>query len=70
MTMTNEEIVRQYRTAKHPGKQIGILDELNATAPSAIRAILVAEGCELPQRGGRKGRRKICRGRRHPRSGS
>lgn len=51
MTRTNEEIVRQYRTAKNPGKQIGILAELNATAPSAIRAILEAEGCELPQRG-------------------
>lgn len=51
MTMINEEIVRQYRTAKNPGKQIGILAELNATAPSAIRAILEAEGCELPQRG-------------------
>lgn len=51
MTMTNEEIVRQYRTAKNPGKQIGILAELNDTAPSAIREILEAEGCELPQRG-------------------
>lgn len=51
MTMTNEEIVRSYRTAKSPGKQIGILAELNMTTPSAIRTILETEGCELPKRG-------------------
>ncbi len=48
MTMTDEEICRDYRTAKAPTKQIGILAELNQCSKERIKQILVAGGCELP----------------------
>lgn len=48
MTMTPEEICRDYRAAKVPTKQIGILAELNQCSKERIKQILVAGGCELP----------------------
>ena len=48
MTMTNEEICRDYRQAKAPSKQIAILAELNQCDRKTIKDILVAGGCKLP----------------------
>ncbi len=48
MTMTDEEICRDYRTAKTPTKQIGILADLNGCTKAEIKEILIAGGCELP----------------------
>lgn len=48
MTMTNEEICRDYRTAKVPTRQIGILAELNQCSKDTIKKILVEGGCKLP----------------------
>ena len=44
MIWTDEEIIRSYRTAANPKKQIGILAELNACDPSVIRAVLQRAG--------------------------
>lgn len=44
MTMTNEEIVRDYTQAANKGKQIRILAELNCVSPGEIRAVLAAAG--------------------------
>ena len=54
MTMTAEEIVREYRQAKYPEKQIRILADQNSCGPSNIKAILEQAGCELPRAGRRK----------------
>ena len=51
MTMTAEEIVREYKGAKYPEKQIRILADQNSCAPSNIRTILEQMGCELPRKG-------------------
>ena len=48
MIMTDEEICRDYRTAKSPLKQIGILAQLNQCPKEKIKEILIAGGCELP----------------------
>lgn len=48
MTMTNEEICRDYRAAKAPSKQIHILAELNQCDREKIKQILVEGGCKLP----------------------
>lgn len=48
MTMTNEEIVREYRQAAHPAQQIRILADLNECKKKAIVEILREAGCELP----------------------
>lgn len=48
MTMTNEEICRDYRAAKAPSKQIRILAELNQCSRDKIKQILVEGGCKLP----------------------
>lgn len=48
MTMTKEEIVRDYMQAKTPRKQIGILAELNACKKSEIVEILKEAGTKLP----------------------
>ena len=48
MTMTNEEICREYRTAKAPLKQIQILAELNACTKKEIVKILSDAGEQLP----------------------
>lgn len=48
MTMTNEEICREHRTAKAPQKQIGILAELNQVPRKEIVEILKEGGEKLP----------------------
>lgn len=48
MTMTKEEIVREYKAAKVPSKQIAILAELNQCDREKIKQILVEGGCKLP----------------------
>jgi len=48
MTMTNDEICRDYRTAKSPTKQIQILAELNQCDKNRIKQILIDGGCKLP----------------------
>ena len=54
MTMTAEEIVREYKQDKYPEKQIRILADQNSCGQSNIRAILEQAGCELPRAGRRK----------------
>ena len=44
MTMTNEEICREYRQAKRPKRQIGILADLNEVPRRDIVKILMAAG--------------------------
>lgn len=44
MEMSEEEIVRSYRQAANPKKQIGVLAELNLTNTSEIRKILERNG--------------------------
>lgn len=53
MQMTESEIVRSYKNAETPRKQIKILAELNCCDRSVIREILVKHGCELPATGNR-----------------
>jgi len=48
MTMTNEEICREYRQAKTPLKQIRILADLNGCTKREIADILREGGEELP----------------------
>lgn len=48
MIMTNEEICRDYRAAKAPQKQIGILAELNQCDKERIKRILIEGGEKLP----------------------
>lgn len=48
MTMTNEEICRDYKAAKTPSKQIHILADLNQCDRKKIMEILVEGGCKLP----------------------
>ena len=48
MTMTNEEICRDYKAAKAPSKQIHILADLNQCSREKIKQILVEGGCKLP----------------------
>ena len=48
MTMTNEEICRDYRAAKAPTKQIQILAELNQCGKDKIKQILIEGGEKLP----------------------
>ena len=48
MTMTPEEICRDYRTAKSRLKQIGILAELNQCSKDKIKQILIDGGEKLP----------------------
>lgn len=40
MQMTNSEIVRSYKNAENPSKQVGILAELNASDKKTIAGIL------------------------------
>ena len=44
MTMTNEEIIRDYLQARNKQKQIKILADLNQTSQSEIKAVLAAGG--------------------------
>lgn len=46
MQMTNEEIVRSYREAKHKKEQVGILADLNACTRGQIIDILRAGGID------------------------
>lgn len=46
MTMTNEEIVRDFKLAKNPAVQVQILADLNATTPDEIKRILLAGGID------------------------
>lgn len=48
MTMTKDEIVADYKQAKQPMKQIGILAELNGVKRDEIVEILRKAGAELP----------------------
>ena len=48
MTMTNEEICRNYRQAAAKSKQINILADLNQCDREKIKQILVEGGCKLP----------------------
>lgn len=48
MIMSNEEIVREYRQAKAPMKQIGILADENQCRRGKIVEILQEAGIELP----------------------
>lgn len=47
--MTNEEIIRDYKQAAAPVKQIGILADLNQCSRQDIVKILREAGCELPK---------------------
>ena len=53
MQMTESEIVRSYKNAQTPRKQIKILAELNACDRKEIREILLKNGCKLPATGNR-----------------
>lgn len=46
MTMSDNEILRNWEGAKDKKKQIQILAELNTTSPQTIRQILVKEGVD------------------------
>lgn len=48
MTMTNEEIIRDYKAAKALSKQINVLADLNQCSREKIKQILVEGGCKLP----------------------
>lgn len=48
LTMTPEDICKEYRTAKSPLKQIGVLAELNACPKGEIIKVLRDNGEKLP----------------------
>ena len=48
LTMTPEDICKEYRTAKNRVKQIGVLAELNACSKTKIMYILTQNGEKLP----------------------
>lgn len=48
MMMTPEDICKEYRTAKSPLKQIGVLAELNTCSKKEIIKILTDNGEKLP----------------------
>ena len=50
MQMTNEEICRSYRQAKHRQNQIKILADLNQTSVKEIRKILIDNGALHPKK--------------------
>ena len=56
MEMTEEEIVRSYKQALNPKKQIWVLAELNLTNTSVIRKILERNGAMI----GRKDESYLC----------
>lgn len=49
MIMSNADIVREYKAAKTPMKQIGILADQNLCKKKDIVEILMKEGCEVPK---------------------
>lgn len=58
MIMTNEEIVRDYRSAKNRTKQIGILADENMCSKRGIVDILLEAGEEVPGNFLSKGKKK------------
>lgn len=50
MTMTPEEIARDYRGSKAPLKQIGILADLNGCTKQEIADVLKEAGLDVPDR--------------------
>ena len=48
--MAPAEIAAEYRQAKKPMLQIGILADLNGCTKKEIAAVLREQGCELPER--------------------
>jgi len=54
MTMTESEIVRSYRNAKHKSTQIGILADLNCVKTDEIKSILRNNGIDLRSANSRK----------------
>ena len=48
LPMTEQEIVKEYKEAKSPRTQIGILADQNGCEKKTIVNILEAAGCELP----------------------
>jgi len=44
MIMTEEQVCREYREAKHPSRHIGVLADMNLCKRSEIIDILVANG--------------------------
>lgn len=50
MTIDEFEVVNSYRTAAHPGQQIKILAELNATSVDTIVGILESHGEKVDKR--------------------
>ena len=49
MYMSATDIAKEYRTAKSPRAQIGILAELNACSRQEIADILIAQGEQVPK---------------------
>lgn len=49
MIMSHADIVREYKAAKTPMKQIGILADQNLCKKKEIVEILLKEGCEVPK---------------------
>lgn len=59
MIMTKDEIVADYKQAKQPMKQIGILAELNGVKRDKIVEILREAGVELPGNYNKKPKEKV-----------
>ena len=66
MTMTNEEICREYRQAKAPTKQIQILADLNGCKKDEIKQILIDGGEKLPGNMTAPGERKAPKPKAEP----
>ena len=58
MIWSAEEIVRSYRMAADPKKQIKVLAELNACSVKEIRQVLVGEGVLRARQRCRRSRKK------------
>lgn len=50
MQMTDDEIYREYKTAKDPKNQIKILAQLNCCDPQKIKDIIASKGEPVPKR--------------------
>jgi len=48
MIMTKEDIIKEYREAAVPSKQITILADLNMCSKQEIADILIEGGCDVP----------------------
>ena len=49
LPMTKQEIISDYKAAKAPQKQIGVLADLNLCSKKEIAGILLEAGCEVPK---------------------